>query len=73
MHISVTMITILVVISADINVIGLLNHREFVIMVGGLLVIGVLGIMVDIWLAILIAEKGFFASFGMIFHCSPGD
>ena len=42
------------------NVIGLLNHREFVIMVGGLLLIGVLGIMVDIWLAILIAEKGFF-------------
>ena len=41
------------------NVIGLLNHREFVIMVGGLLLIGVLGIMVDIWLAILIAEKGF--------------
>ena len=44
------------------NVIGLLNHREFVIMVGGLLLIGVLGIMVDIWLAILIAEKGFFES-----------
>ena len=42
------------------NVIGLLNHREFVIMVGGLLLIGVLGIMVDIWLPILIAEKGFF-------------
>ena len=42
------------------NVIGLLNHREFVIMVAGLLLIGVLGIMVDIWLAILIAEKGFF-------------
>ena len=29
-------------------------------MVAGLLSIGVLGIMVDIWLAILIAEKGFF-------------
>ena len=51
------------------NVIGLLtgdlwhfspNHREFVIMVAGLLLIGVLGIMVDIWLAILIAEKSFF-------------
>eukprot|EP00434_Breviolum_minutum_P002386 symbB.v1.2.002110.t1/scaffold114.1/size323002/16 len=42
------------------NVIGLLNHREFVIMVGGLLLIGVLGIMVDIWLAILITEKGFY-------------
>ena len=41
-------------------VIGLLNHREFVIMVAGLLSIGVLGIMVDIWLAILIAEKGLF-------------
>ena len=36
------------------------NHREFVIMVAGLLLLGVLGIMVDIWLAILIAEKGFF-------------
>ena len=35
------------------------NHREFVIMVAGLLLLGVLGIMVDIWLAILIAEKGF--------------
>eukprot|EP00434_Breviolum_minutum_P040673 symbB.v1.2.036153.t1/scaffold5038.1/size31584/1 len=42
------------------NVVGLLNHREFVIMVAGLLLIGVLGIMVDIWLAILIAEKGLF-------------
>ena len=42
------------------NVIGLLNHREFVIMVAGLLLIAVLGIMVDVWLAILIAEKGFF-------------
>ena len=30
----------------------LLNHREFVIMVAGLLLIEVLGIMVDIWLAI---------------------
>ena len=30
------------------------------VMVGGLLLIGVLGIMVDIWLAILIAEKSFF-------------
>ena len=29
-------------------------------MVAGLLLIGVLGIMVDIWLAILIAEKSFF-------------
>ena len=47
------------------NVIGLLNHREFVVMVGGLLLIGVLGIMVDIWLAILIAEKGFFR-FGVV-------
>ena len=42
------------------NVVGLLNHREFVIMVAGLLLVGVLGIMVDIWLAILIAEKGLF-------------
>ena len=44
----------IMIIVADTNVIGLLNHREFVIMVRGLLLIGVLGIMVDIWLAILI-------------------
>lgn len=44
------------------NVIGLLNHREFVLMVGGLVLIAVLGIVVDIWLAVLIAEKGFMAS-----------
>ena len=43
----------IMIIVADTNVIGLLNHREFVIMVR-LPLIGVLGIMVDIWLAILI-------------------
>lgn len=41
------------------NVIGLLNHREFLLMVLGLLFISVSGIAVDVWLAILIAKKGF--------------
>ena len=48
-------------------------------MVGGLLLIGVLGIMVDIWLAILNRWEGLLsvwdrcgASFG-IFRCSSGD
>lgn len=44
------------------NVIGLLNHREFVVMVGGLVLIAVLGIIVDLYLAVLIAEKGFVGS-----------
>eukprot|EP00438_Fugacium_kawagutii_P029102 Skav229065 [mRNA] locus=scaffold2611:272860:275294:- [translate_table: standard] len=44
------------------NTIGLLNHREFVVMVGGLLVIAVLGMVVDIGLAILIAKKRLFIS-----------
>ena len=49
-------------------------------MVAGLLLIGVLGIMVDIWLAILISEKGFFRfeidvalHLGYSVRCSPGD
>ncbi|CAK9021053.1 unnamed protein product [Durusdinium trenchii] len=44
------------------NVIGLLNHREFVLMLFGLLLIGVLGLVIDLWLAILIAQKGFMES-----------
>lgn len=42
------------------NVVGLLNHREFVMMLGGLVLISVLGIVVDLWLAISIsmARKG---------------
>lgn len=44
------------------NVIGFLNHREFVLMVGCLVLIAVLGIVVDIWLAVLIAKKGFLES-----------
>ena len=49
-------------------------------MVAGLLLFGVLGIMVDIWLAILISEKGFFRfeidvalHLGYSVRCSPGD
>eukprot|EP00438_Fugacium_kawagutii_P034739 Skav230823 [mRNA] locus=scaffold851:444816:445409:+ [translate_table: standard] len=41
------------------NVIGLLNHREFVLMVGGLVMIALIGIVVDVWLAVLIAKKSF--------------
>jgi len=41
------------------NCIGLLNHREFLAMCIGLGLISVVGIAVDIWLAILIAKKGF--------------
>ncbi|CAJ1372344.1 unnamed protein product [Effrenium voratum] len=44
------------------NVIGLLNHREFVTMLIGLTSIGLLGIVIDLWLAVLIAEKGFMDS-----------
>ena len=44
------------------NVIGLLNHREFVTMLIGLTLIGLLGIGIDLWLAVLIAEKGFMDS-----------
>eukprot|EP00438_Fugacium_kawagutii_P014175 Skav207941 [mRNA] locus=scaffold108:220712:221515:+ [translate_table: standard] len=44
------------------NVIGLLNHREFVVMVGGLVVIAVLGMVVDVWLGVLIGEKGMIKS-----------
>ena len=36
---------------------GLLNHREFVIMLGGLMLISVLGILLDIYLAVLIGYK----------------
>jgi len=41
------------------NVIGLLNHREFVLMLLGLFAIAVLGMAVDVWLAVLIGRKGF--------------
>ncbi|CAK9073340.1 unnamed protein product [Durusdinium trenchii] len=40
------------------NVIGLLNHREFILMVGGLIAIALLGILMDLWVAILLAEEG---------------
>ena len=36
------------IIVADINVIGLLNHREFVLMVGGLLVNMKIGAVGDV-------------------------
>ena len=39
------------------NVIGLLNHREFVIMLGGLSSIAVLGIVVDALLTVLIIAR----------------
>lgn len=39
------------------NAIGLLNHREFLLLVAGLLLIAMLGIIVDIWLLVLIAEN----------------
>eukprot|EP00931_Biecheleriopsis_adriatica_P047265 TRINITY_DN27221_c0_g1_i1.p1 TRINITY_DN27221_c0_g1~~TRINITY_DN27221_c0_g1_i1.p1 ORF type:complete len:372 (-),score=61.56 TRINITY_DN27221_c0_g1_i1:79-1098(-) len=42
------------------NVIGLLNHREFVAMVLGLLVISILGIAVDVWLGLLLLKKAFY-------------
>ena len=38
--------------------IGLRNHREFVIMVAGLVLISVLGMAVDIRLGVLMAKKG---------------
>eukprot|EP00930_Biecheleria_cincta_P044435 TRINITY_DN30553_c0_g1_i1.p1 TRINITY_DN30553_c0_g1~~TRINITY_DN30553_c0_g1_i1.p1 ORF type:complete len:378 (-),score=51.81 TRINITY_DN30553_c0_g1_i1:306-1439(-) len=41
------------------NVVGLLNHREFVMMLGGLALISVLGIIVDLWVALLMAREGF--------------
>ena len=44
------------------EVIGLSNHREFALMLIGLVLIGVLGILIDLWLAVLIGEKGFMES-----------
>lgn len=41
------------------NVIGLLNHREFVMMLSGLTMISALGMIVDVLVAILTARDGF--------------
>ena len=38
------------------NTIGLLNHREFVTMLIGLTLIGFLGIVIDLWVAVAIAK-----------------
>ncbi|CAE7243143.1 unnamed protein product [Symbiodinium microadriaticum] len=40
------------------NVIGLLNHREFVLMLVGLCLIGLFGVVLDGYLAFFLAEKG---------------
>merc|ERR1719331_1241802 len=40
------------------NVIGLLNHREFVIMCIGLVVLGLLGIVIDAILLVDVASRG---------------
>ncbi|CAE7405728.1 PFA3 [Symbiodinium sp. CCMP2592] len=40
------------------NVIGLLNHREFVVMLVCLCVIGLFGVILDVYLALLLAQKG---------------
>ena len=40
------------------NVIGLLNHREFFLMLVGLSLIGVLGVAMDGYVAILLVQKG---------------
>ena len=39
------------------NAIGLLNHREFILTVGGLMCIAVLGIVVDMCLAFFVITK----------------
>ncbi|CAE7372712.1 AKR1 [Symbiodinium necroappetens] len=40
------------------NAIGLLNHREFVLMLVGLCLLGLFGITLDGYLALLLAKKG---------------
>ena len=40
------------------NTIGLLNHREFVTMLMGLTLISFVGIVVDLWVAVLVAKEG---------------
>lgn len=48
------------------NVIGLLNHREFMVMLVGLVMISVLGAAVDVCLAFLVVEKGFWVIEGIL-------
>merc|ERR1719188_2905624 len=44
------------------NCIGLLNHREFVAMLVGLVLIGGLGIVVDVLLTVAMVNRGFWDS-----------
>ena len=53
------------------QVIGLLNHREFALMLIGLVLIGILGVVIDLWLAVLIGEKGFLVLQKMMFYFGP--
>ncbi|CAE7548755.1 PFA3 [Symbiodinium sp. CCMP2592] len=51
------------------NVIGLLNHREFVLMLIGLCLIGLLGVALDGYLALLLATKGLWeAEVAVVLH-----
>ena len=51
------------------NVIGLLNHREFVLMLVGLCLIGLFGVILDGYLALLLAKKGLWeAEIAVVLH-----
>ncbi|CAJ1352234.1 unnamed protein product [Effrenium voratum] len=51
------------------NAVGLLNHREFVLMVAGLFTIGLCGCVVDFILVVLASSEGrHFAGFLLIMH-----
>lgn len=52
------------------NVIGLLNHREFVAMVSGLVIIGAFGSLLDAFLILAVARQGnqWVAAFFLVMH-----
>eukprot|EP00439_Symbiodinium_sp_Y106_P031058 s3835_g3.t1 len=51
------------------NVVGLLNHREFVLMLIGLCLIGLFGVALDGYLALLLAKKGLWeAEVAVVLH-----
>eukprot|EP00913_Durusdinium_trenchii_P026558 g24916.t1 len=54
------------------NVIGLLNHREFILMVGGVIATALLGVLMDLWVAIL-AEEGSVGAEVAVASCPQRD
>ena len=52
------------------NCIGLLNHREFIVMVTGLVILGIAGSLLDTALVLVISRKGgdFLTAFLLVMH-----